>query len=217
MSMIFDSLELLHKDILNILSDYTEYKEEHEFSWPNYVYTDIKFRRAHLDIVDARDTKNLYMLHLCVFPHTKDPAPIFGFDIIAGPKKVTGAFHDFSPTNKNHWMLEWFHDNNKSFKPKKERELPEWARSIFSGNMIAAGNVNSEEELSKILTLVRTNLKFYLSNIGNTDQNDYTKEQNFYCQKQKENPHTPKVMTSLGLDPEEVKTFIQEGLFPEIS
>jgi hypothetical protein len=113
-------------------------------------------------------------------------------------------------------MLEWFHDNNKDFKPKKERELPEWARNIFSGNMIAAGNVNSEEELNKILELVKRNLNFYLSNIGGFTQDDYTKEQNFYCQNQKKNPHTPRVMTSLGLDPEEVHTFIQEGLFPEI-
>jgi hypothetical protein len=216
MSMIFDSLELLHKDILKTLSNYTEYKEEHEFSWPNYVYTDTKFRRAHLDIVDARDTKNLYMLHLCVFPHTKDPAPIFGFDIIAGPKKVTGAFHDFSPSGKDHWMLKWFYNNTEAFKPKKERQLPDWAKSIFSGNMIAAGNVNSEKELTEILEMVMVNLEFYLENVGEVTSEDYTREQNFYCQKQKENPHTPKVMTSLGLDPKEVEFFIHKGLFPEL-
>lgn len=216
MSMIFDNLEKLHKDILTRFLDYTECKEEHEFSWPNYVYTSKTFRRAHLDIVDARDTKNLYMLHLCVFPNTNDPAPIFGFDIIAGPKKVTGAFHDFSPIKENHWLLDWFHNNTAAFKPKKERELPDWAKSIFSGNMIAAGNVNSEEELSEIISMVLCNLNFYLDNIGETSDNDYTEKQNFYCQKQKENPHTPKVMTSLGLDPEEVRVFIQEGLFPEI-
>jgi hypothetical protein len=214
--MIFDSLELLHKDILKTLSNYTEYKEEHEFSWPNYVYTDTKFRRAHLDIVDARDTKNLYMLHLCVFPHTKDPAPIFGFDIIAGPKKVTGAFHDFSPSGKDHWMLKWFYNNTEAFKPKKERQLPDWAKSIFSGNMIAAGNVNSEKELTEILEMVMVNLEFYLENVGEVTSEDYTREQNFYCQKQKENPHTPKVMTSLGLDPKEVEFFIHKGLFPEL-
>lgn len=216
MSMIFDNLEKLHQDILTILSDYTECEEENEFSWPNYVYKDKNFRRAHLDIVDARTTKGLYMLHLCVFPNTNDPAPIFGFDIIAGPRKVTGAFHDFSPVDKGHWLLDWFHSNTSSFKPKKERELPDWAKSIFSGNMIAAGNVNSEEELIDILEMVKKNLQFYLSNIGELSNKDYTSQQNFYCQKQKENPHTPKVMMSLGLDPEEVKVFIQEGLFPEI-
>lgn len=216
MTMIFNGLEQVHQDIITLLSKYTEVKEDYEFSWPNYVYTDKKFRRAHLDIVDARDTKNLYMLHLCVFPHVNDPAPIFGFDIIAGPRKVTGAFHDFSPTKKDHWLLGWFHDNTEAFKPNKERTLPDWARSIFSGNMIAAGNVNSEEELTEILKMVMTNLEFYLDNVGEVTSGDYTKEQNFYCQKQKENPHTPKVMASLGLDPKEVEIFIQEGLFPEI-
>jgi hypothetical protein len=216
MSMIFDSLEKVHKDIIDILSKYTEVKEDHEFSWPNYVYKDKKFRRAHLDIVDARDTKNLYMLHLCVFPHTKDPAPIFGFDIIAGPRKVTGAFHDFSPVATDHWLLDWFESNAKKFKASKERELPDWAKAIFSGNMIAAGNVRSEEELNKILKLIISNLEFYLNNIGEVSKTNFKMKQNFYCEKQKENPHTPKVMTSLGLDPEEVRLFIQEGLFPEI-
>jgi len=216
MSMIFDSLEKIHYDILEIFSKYKEVKEEHSFSWPNYIYSDKNFRRAHLDIVDARDTKNLYMLHLCVFPHINDPAPIFGFDIIAGPKKVTGAFHDFSPVLREHWLLDWFRDSTKKFKASKERELPDWAKAIFSGNMIAAGNVRSEEELSKILKMVITNLEFYLNNIGETGDATFKMKQNFYCEKQKENPHTPKVMTSLGLDPEEVRFFIQEGLFPEI-
>ncbi len=216
MSIIFNSLEALHKDLLSIFSSYEPVTEEHSFSWPNYVFKDKTFRRAHLDIVDARTTKNLYMLHLCVFPNTKDPSPIFGFDIIAGPKKVTGAFHDFSPVEKEHWLLDWFANTTSSFKPNKERELPDWAKSIFSGNMIAAGNVNSEEELALILSMVKVNLEFYLNNIGEEANKNYIKEQNFYCQKQKENPHTPKVMAALGLDPKEVEVFIHKGLFPEI-
>jgi len=40
-------------------------------------------------------------------------------------------------------------------------------------------------------------------------------KQNRYCAYQKQNPHTPKVMESLGLDPEDVRTFIDECLFPE--
>ena len=34
---------------------------------------------------------------------------IYGFDIIAGKNKVTGAFHDFSPLlQKEHPLTEWF-------------------------------------------------------------------------------------------------------------
>ena len=40
--------------------------------------------------------------------------------------------------------------------------------------------------------------------------------QNYYAQNQKMNPHTPKVMVSLGLSEEDVQVFIQDCLFPEI-
>jgi len=214
--MIFEALEEVTEKILVKLRNYEEYEDEHQFSWPNYVFRDKKFRRAHLDIVDARETKKLYMLHLCVFPNINDPAPIFGFDIISGPTKVTGAFHDFSPANKEHQLLDWFHDSTDKFKPSKERTLPDWARSIFSGNMVAAGNIRTQEELSDILDMVLTNLDHYIENIGEVSDSCYKEQQNFYCQKQKCNPHTPKVMASLGLNQEEVDTFINKSLFPEI-
>jgi hypothetical protein len=41
-------------------------------------------------------------------------------------------------------------------------------------------------------------------------------QQNYYAQNQKQNPHTPKVMASLGLDEQDIAVFVQECLFPEI-
>ena len=79
--------------------------------WVNRVWTSFKYRRAHIDVVDARETKGLWMMHCCVFPHTHNSAPIYGFDIIAGKYKVTGCFHDYSPTvNSGHPMSTWFAD-----------------------------------------------------------------------------------------------------------
>ena len=46
--------------------------------------------------------------------------------------------------------------------------------------------------------------------------NNTIPEQNYYCENQKQNPHTPKVMVSLGLSEEDVQVFIQDCLFPEI-
>ena len=40
--------------------------------------------------------------------------------------------------------------------------------------------------------------------------------QNRYAHFQKQNPHTPRTMTSLGLDEEDVRVFVQECLFPDI-
>jgi hypothetical protein len=76
--------------------------------WVNRVYTSNLYRRAHIDIVDARDSKGLWMMHCCIFPHTHNPAPIFGFDVIAGKSKITGCFYDYSAAGDNeHPMLEF--------------------------------------------------------------------------------------------------------------
>lgn len=216
MPTIFESLESARGAILDLLSHATPVDEGHNFSWPNYVFTDTTFRRAHLDIVDARDTRKLYMLHLTIMPHTDDPAPIFGFDIIAGPKKVTGAFHDFSPIGADHPLLSRFELEVHPHSWSKPRELPDWARAIFSPNIVAAGNIQDPVELDDLLGLVMRNLEHYLSAIGTRGDADHTAAQNRYCHYQKQNPHTPRVMASLGLDPAEVERFIEVCLFPEL-
>ena len=187
--------------------------------WVNRVWTSFKYRRAHIDVVDARETKGLWMMHCCIFPHIHNPAPIYGFDVVAGKNKITGCFHDYSPTvNINHPMSTWFTHEVSKLEWRKERELPDWAQRIFSKSMVAAGNVQSEEELEQIANLARTTLDHYLETVGDTNNTvpDTTHEQNYYAQNQKQNPHTPRVMASLGLDEEEVRIFIQECLFPEI-
>ena len=188
--------------------------------WVNRVWTSFKYRRAHIDVVDARATKGLWMMHCCIFPHTHNSAPIYGFDVVAGKNKVTGCFHDYSPTvNISHPMSTWFAHEVSKLEWRRERELPEWAQRIFSKSMVAAGNVQSEEELEQIAELARTTLAHYLDTVDETNNAvaDTTHEQNYYAQNQKQNPHTPRVMASLGLNEDDVRVFIQECLFPEIS
>jgi len=84
--------------------------------------------------------------------------------------------------------------------------------------MVAAGNVKEEDELRQIESLAHILVNHYTETVGETNHKvaDTTFEQNFYAQNQKQNPHTPRVMTSLGLDEEDVRVFIQDCLFPEI-
>ena len=187
--------------------------------WINRVWTSNNYRRAHVDVVDARETRGLWMMHCCIFPHIHNPAPIFGFDVIAGKNKITGCFIDYSPTtDRNHPMIEYFAEEVSRYEWIKKRELPDWAQRIFSPYMIAAGNVNDEQELSQISSLAQILVNHYLETVGETNHKvaDSTFEQNYYAQNQKQNPHTPKVMTSLGLDEDDVRMFIQDCLFPEI-
>ena len=187
--------------------------------WVNRVWTSDSYRRAHVDVVDARESKGLWMMHCCIFPHLHNPAPIYGFDVIAGKNKITGCFHDYSKAgDAEHPMMDWFADEVAKLEWRKERPLPEWATNIFSKSMVAAGNVSDEEELQQITDLAKTTVSHYLSTVGETNHTTTsTKEaQNYYAQNQKQNPHTPRVMVSLGLSEEDVKHFIQDCLFPEI-
>lgn len=187
--------------------------------WINRVWTSDTYRRAHVDVVDARETKGLWMMHCCVFPHLNNPAPIFGFDVIAGKNKITGCFIDYSPTGDiEHPMIQYFADEVARYDWIKKRALPDWAQRIFSPHMVAAGNVSEETELDQIESLANICINHYLSTVADTaGQSVNTKDaQNYYAQNQKLNPHTPKVMVSLGLSEEDVKVFIQECLFPEI-
>ena len=188
--------------------------------WVNRVWTSENYRRAHVDVVDARSTKGLWMMHCCVFPHIHNPAPIFGFDVIAGKNKITGCFIDYSPTtDKDHPMIKYFAEEVSRYEWIRKRELPEWAQRIFSPHMVAAGNVQNEDELSQIESLAHIMINHYLETVGETNNKavDTTFEQNYYAQNQKQNPHTPRVMTSLGLDEDDVRVFIQDCLFPELS
>ena len=187
--------------------------------WVNKVWVGSRYRRAHIDVVDARETKGLWMMHCCIFPHTHNPAPIFGFDVIAGKNKITGCFIDYSPTHdKFHPMIEYFGDEVGRYEWNKKRKLPDWAERIFSEHMVAAGNVSDETELKQLKSLAHVLVNHYLYSVDETNNTvlDTSSYQNYYCDNQKQNPHTPKVMVSLGLSEEDVQVFIQDCLFPEI-
>ena len=187
--------------------------------WINRVWTSDLYRRAHVDVVDARETKGLWMMHCCIFPHIHNPAPIYGFDVVAGKNKMTGCFHDYSKAgDPDHPMMSWFAEEISKLEWRKPRTLPEWATNIFSPSMVAAGNVQDEAELEQIMSMARTTLAHYLETVAETNNTavDTTEAQNYYCLNQKCNPHTPKVMASLGLNEADVQVFIQDCLFPEI-
>lgn len=190
--------------------------------WVNRVWTSDRYRRAHVDVVDARDSKGLWMMHCCIFPRLDNNGPIFGLDVIAGKNKITGFFHDYSRTiEPRHPMIDEFGYEVSKLEWKKQRELPEWAQAIFSPHMVAAGNVTKKEELAQIIDLSFSSIDAYLADIGNynheADNDEVKAAQNRYAHYQKQNPHTPRTMTSLGLDEEDVTTFVHECLFPNIT
>ena len=228
MSAIWDRLIECKDEIIRIFdASATEFEEPglahfNNDLWVNRVWRNDDVRRAHIDVVDARDTKGLWMMHVCVFPVLTNGGPIYGFDVIAGKNKMTGAFHDFSASaDINNPMIEGYKEAVADFIPTKQRQLPEWATNIFSDKMLAAGNVSTEEEAVAIIELAQNNLRAYFDEIGEFT-GEYSSDivtacQNYYCHNQQQNPHTPRTMKSLGLDEADVDKFCTDMLFPKIN
>jgi len=203
----FQAVGVPHKE------NYTEVYPSVDFSFESD-----NFRRAHLSIVDARESKKIWMMHCCIFPTLTDPSPIFGFDIIAGATRASGAFQDFSCGGDiDHPMMKWFSRRAQEAAWKRERELPEWGQRIFSKDMVAVGNLD-DLELYKFIRFGLENLDYYLANVGNTKgaRLDTRVKHNYYCENQKLNPHTPRFMQSLGLNEMQASKFMNEVLFPEL-
>ena len=230
MSIIWNKLIDCKDDIIAIFEENaTEIQEEGldyfnrpDSGWINRVWANDDIRRAHIDVVDARDTRGLWMMHVCIFPTLDNPAPIYGFDVIAGKNKMTGAFHDFSPTSDpDHPMIQGYYDSVENFIPEKPRELPEWARNIFTEKMLAAGNVKSDKEATEIIQIALSNLHAYFEEVGETKGEGapdlVAACQNYYCENQQQNPHTPRTMKSLGLPEEDVDRFCTDMLFPKLT
>ena len=185
------------------------------FTWKNFLWKSENFKRAHIEIVDASETKKMWVMHMCIYPHRNSPDPIFGFDIVCGKNKITGAFHDFSFIG-NSRVYDWFQGTMTNVKWSKPRDLPEWARKIFSPQMVAAGNIQTSEEFDQLEQMVLDNLDYYLYNIGTKVEGaDFVHRQNHYCKNQKLNPHTPAMMETFGVDKEVFAKFMDEVLFPE--
>ena len=229
MSILWNHLIQCQNDIIDIFNDRAvEFDEPglahfNSDTWVNRVWHNDSVRRAHIDVVDARESRGLWMMHVCVFPVLHNNGPIYGFDVIAGKNKMTGAFHDFSASSggEDHPMIDGYKEAVAEFIPSKQRQLPEWATNIFTDKMLAAGNVSSEEEAVAIIDLALNNLRAYFDEIGEFDgtgDRDITiAAQNYYCENQQQNPHTPRTMKSLGLDEADVDKFCTDMLFPKIN
>jgi hypothetical protein len=186
-----------------------------DFRWENYVWESGTYRRAHIEIVDATKTKKMWVMHMCIFPHYDCPDPIFGFDVVCGQNKITGAFHDFSYVDNSN-LYHWYQTKMEKLSWNKPRDLPEWAKRIFSPQMLAAGNINTQEELDQLTETVIDNLDHYLYNVGKIrTKSNYTIQHNTYCHNQKLNPHTPAMMINFGVNENVFRKFMDDVLFQE--
>ena len=113
--------------------------------------------------------------------------------------------------------MRWFAEQTSNTEWSKERNLPDWANQIFSPAMVAAGNVQTEEEVDRLCALTMRTLHYYLANVGYGQESgaDFHMAQNRYCYYQKQNPHVVRSMVSMGEEEATIKRFVSELQFPE--
>jgi phycocyanobilin:ferredoxin oxidoreductase len=132
----------------------------------NKVYRSDKVDLAHISVIDMRAEKKMWMMHVACFAKPNFPMPIYGFDVIVGKNKVTGCFHDMSPTIPELLVStaeQEFKQIVAPFIPKRERELPPWAKEIFSNSMVVAGATNEVSEIENLCYMGRENLSSWFS------------------------------------------------------
>lgn len=181
------------------------------------LYWDSHFvRKCHIQKINKRESQKLMLLHITIFPKTHLSTPILGFDVVAGQNKITGSFFDYSPIGQ-HIYLDYFKNEVSKLGWNKPRELPDWAKSIFSENMLAVGNLKEESEVDQLCDTAFSLIAYYVENLGKNNHYGIFKErQNYYCSQQKKNPHLHRSMLAMGITEEQKDRYINEVLFQEL-
>jgi hypothetical protein len=201
--------------------DNPSYTEDMHFKgWTDTFWHSDEVYKAHLKTIVPEDGKGLWLMHVNVFPDPSVELPILGFDIVAGPKKITGSFMDYSPLHGfPHPYNDYMKQTVENLEWNKPRELPDWAKEIFSENMIAVGNINTEEELEQFIMVTSDLVKHYLNNL---EQNAFKTNRNItpilnkYCQNQKLNPHLHRSILAMGISEKDKDEYVNNVLFEEI-
>lgn len=197
---------------------YTE--DMHWPGWTDTFWHSDEVYKAHLKTIVPSDGKGLWLMHVNVFPDQMYELPILGFDIVAGPKKITGSFMDYSPLHGHpHPYHDYMEMVVKDLEWVKPRELPPWAKEIFSENMIAVGNINTDEELNQFISVTTNLVDHYLNNLENNafpTNRDLLPFLNKYCINQKMNPHLHRSLEAMGVTGDAKDRYVNNVLFEEI-
>lgn len=183
----------------------------------NLFFSSNKLEMGHISIIDKRESKGMWMMHVCAFAKPEYPMPIYGFDVICGKNKITGCFHDMSPTvttDQTKKIEENYVKLVEYFIPERERPLPEWAQEIFSDKMLAVGNVTKKQEISALVFFGMINLNVWFSGLNTVNKsfdqeviNAHEMAKSKYCFNQLQNVNSKNVMVSLGLKKSYVDNF----------
>lgn len=178
-----------------------------EFPWRNQIWKSAKFRRAH---VEQFSNDQIAVLHVTVFPHLSDPAPIYGFDVITGAKRPAGCYGDLSPSLET-WSgwRDWV-----PLQLDPQRDAPDWG-TCFSPEFITMP-LRDVEHLNSMLDYGFQLLTHYLHRLqpDRAVAELVRQRQQFYCDQQRSNDKTLQVLERM-IGHDQARLFIDSVLFPD--
>ena len=196
-------VEAIGRRLLAVIANMPGVQPMHtdDYGWENHRFCSARFRMAHIQLFMQ---PKFAVVHCCVFPHISDPAPIYGFDVVAGESKITGVFMDLSPTVR---PTEPF----TQLQVGQNRERPAWG-GIFSEHWLACRP--TPEEMDLIGDEAVRVLETYLTTLGGVDLiTEIVPRQNRYCLNQQQNEHTRRALVNI-IGAEKTEEFMTTVLFP---
>ena len=229
-SPLFDQLRKLASTLINDFDSTMERVENKKHvadlnGWKDYFWHSKEIRKAHLKTIEPVGKNKLWLMHINIFPREGVDIPIFGLDIVANPKKISGCFCDYSPidvlqTPDTHPYMIKFRTATENLEWKKERVMPDWALEIFSENIVGAGAIRDGEETEQLINMALELSRFYTMEMGNPQYKtrwiNTLERQNKYCAKQKLNRMLHSSILAMGISEERKNQYVENVLFEEI-
>jgi hypothetical protein len=218
---LWEELIEFSDEICDLFSDkYIEVensKHDQNFEgWEDTFWYGDNVRKCHLKTII---TDKMWLMHINIFPKDGINLPILGFDIVATKSKISGSFFDYSPVSGDRSPLYNYYEKTVAgLEWNRPRELPEWAREIFSTSMIACGSIKQGEELDTLKLVTMKLLDYYVfnSNFADFENVGSTKAaHNKYCANQKTNRRLHQAINSMGIPEEQKMRYINNVLFEE--
>lgn len=179
-------------------------------TWRNVLMKGQKFRRAHLETFNVAG--RLSVLHVCIFPHLSDPSPIFGFDVVAGPARVTGIFLDLSPVVDREPKVS-LHEILGRPCFQERRAPPSWG-NVFSPDFLAIRPVDLQEVESAIdMAVTAMDHLLTMPRQAAATSSRIAQGQDRYIRAQRQNEHTFRMLSGF-IGPSAARAFIDQVLFP---
>ncbi|MGB2923837.1 MAG: phycocyanobilin:ferredoxin oxidoreductase [Limnothrix sp.] len=184
----------------------------------NTCYQSKHFRKMHLEM--AKVGANLDILHCVMFPRSEYPLPMFGCDIVAGPKGISAAIADLSPTNADQTLDSTYEEKlaigHQKLNFSQPRTLPDWG-AIFSKYCIFVRPSSPAEEqlfLGRVQEFLDIHCQIALASqsLPEAQQKVYLAGQQHYCAEQQKNDKTRCILEK-AFDSEWAERYFSQVLF----